>query len=148
MAFGGLKPGIAAPSRCSDSIIMRRGFNAMRTYDIGSGRLFIAWSFYGQCRGLLGGTLGRTAGQTMAFLVSRPANLGYYLSALPENARPMIHYPVPPHRQKVHANTFVKKSCSAAERLSATSISLPLTPHMPAGEVAVVTEACRNFAAL
>jgi len=60
-----------------------------------------------------------------------------------------VHYPIPPHRQEAYARSAVATaSLPVAERLSATALSLPLSPTMTTSDVdrvigAVLSEAGR-----
>lgn len=59
----------------------------------------------------------------------------------------LIHYPVPPHRQKAyHPDAGAGQPHPIADALSRELLSLPLTPHMPQEQVNEVISACR-FAA-
>lgn len=58
----------------------------------------------------------------------------------------LIHYPVPPHRQRAYANlALAEGSFPIAEEIAATCLSLPLFPGMTEGQVARVAEAIRSL---
>jgi dTDP-4-amino-4,6-dideoxygalactose transaminase len=42
----------------------------------------------------------------------------------------LIHYPIPPHKQKAYLNTYREHSLPIAERLAKTILSLPIGPHL------------------
>lgn len=54
----------------------------------------------------------------------------------------LIHYPVPPHKQKAYLNGFAKHSLPIAERLSKAIVSLPIGPHLNPDHTMFVT---KNF---
>ncbi|WP_347888811.1 DegT/DnrJ/EryC1/StrS family aminotransferase [Nitrosomonas europaea] len=56
----------------------------------------------------------------------------------------MIHYPVPPHRQRCYAE-MTSLYLPIAEQLSAESLSLPIFPSMHGDEVDSVINAVNNF---
>lgn len=60
----------------------------------------------------------------------------------------LIHYPVPPHRQRAYAGTgFAEGALPIASRMAAEALSLPMGPQLTSVEadavVTAVTEACR-----
>lgn len=58
----------------------------------------------------------------------------------------LIHYPVPPHRQQAYADLNLPEgSFPIAEKLAATSLSLPMWPGMVEDQVVAVAEAIRSF---
>ncbi|MCR8560195.1 DegT/DnrJ/EryC1/StrS family aminotransferase [Mucilaginibacter sp. BJC16-A38] len=56
-----------------------------------------------------------------------------------------VHYPVPPHLQKAYRHRFKPGAFPVAERLAATSLSLPLYPGMPEKDLYAVTESIKAF---
>jgi len=56
----------------------------------------------------------------------------------------LIHYPIPPHKQKAFA-TWNKKSYPITEEIHNTIVSLPLSPIITEEEVSKVIEACNRF---
>ncbi|MEI6739326.1 MAG: DegT/DnrJ/EryC1/StrS family aminotransferase [Gemmatimonadaceae bacterium] len=57
----------------------------------------------------------------------------------------LIHYPVPPHRQRAYADLgYTQGTFPIAEELSATVLSLPIGPAMTDAQVAAVIEAVRT----
>ena len=56
-----------------------------------------------------------------------------------------IHFPVPDHRQPVHAGQFAGVSLPQAESACATVLSLPCYPAMPSHHVEQVAAAVRRF---
>jgi len=57
----------------------------------------------------------------------------------------LIHYPIPPHRQKAYAD-YNHKSLPVAEKLSDEIISLPIGPHLRVNDLMVKIEAIRQIA--
>jgi dTDP-3-amino-3,4,6-trideoxy-alpha-D-glucose transaminase len=54
----------------------------------------------------------------------------------------LIHYPVPPAKQKAYEGRFESKP--VAERLAAEVLSLPMGPHLDENDLAVVTESIKS----
>ena len=54
----------------------------------------------------------------------------------------LIHYPIPPHRQRAYADLDFA-TLPIAERLADEVISLPIGPHLPGDDVESVIEALR-----
>ena len=53
----------------------------------------------------------------------------------------MVHYPVPPHMQAAYANLQLPpSSLPVAKKMAQELVSLPIGPHMTAGEVEYVAE--------
>ena len=58
----------------------------------------------------------------------------------------MVHYPVPPHKQAAYAHLKLPpSSLPVAEDLARELVSLPIGPHMKAGEVEYVAECIAKF---
>jgi len=58
----------------------------------------------------------------------------------------LIHYPVPPHRQKAYAGDRVASaSLPRSEKLADAVLSLPMGPHLSDDDVTRVIEAVRSF---
>lgn len=58
----------------------------------------------------------------------------------------LIHYPVPPHRQKAYEHMGIQEGAyPIAEELANTSLSLPMWPGMQQAEVEAVANAVRSF---
>ncbi|MFA4944761.1 MAG: DegT/DnrJ/EryC1/StrS family aminotransferase [Lentisphaeria bacterium] len=58
----------------------------------------------------------------------------------------LIHYPIPPHRQKAYAELgFAEGAFPIAERIAQTCLSLPIGPHLPLAQAAEVAAAVRAF---
>jgi dTDP-4-amino-4,6-dideoxygalactose transaminase len=56
----------------------------------------------------------------------------------------LIHYPIPPHRQRAYA-AWNDRSYPVTERIHAEVLSLPMSPVMGEGEVASVIDACNAW---
>ena len=60
----------------------------------------------------------------------------------------LIHYPIPPHRQKAYTQAeWEKGAFPLAERMADQVLSLPMGPHLDAEQVAMVIEAAKKAAA-
>jgi dTDP-4-amino-4,6-dideoxygalactose transaminase len=60
----------------------------------------------------------------------------------------LIHYPVPPHRSEAYAGDCDWGDLPVAEQIAATTLSLPMGPHLTDAQVrAVVTELHRSVGA-
>lgn len=57
----------------------------------------------------------------------------------------LIHYPVPPHRQKAYEATHRQYSLPVADYLAATSLSLPIFPGITEAEVDYVCQCIKIF---
>jgi len=57
----------------------------------------------------------------------------------------MIHYPVPPHRQFAYQNLELRQPLPIAEKLAATSLSLPLWPGMTEAQISRVANTIRAY---
>jgi dTDP-4-amino-4,6-dideoxygalactose transaminase len=58
----------------------------------------------------------------------------------------LVHYPIPPHRQKAYADMGLPEgSLPIAERLARTVLSLPIGPHLSGDQAAQVIEAVNAF---
>lgn len=56
-----------------------------------------------------------------------------------------IHYPVPPHRTPVYANTFSAGEFPVAEDIARRTLSLPIDPYMTEGQVDHVCESLEGY---
>jgi dTDP-4-amino-4,6-dideoxygalactose transaminase len=52
----------------------------------------------------------------------------------------LIHYPVPPHKQKAYALMFDDQDFSISEEISSQLLSLPIGPHLEMDKVEFVIE--------
>jgi dTDP-4-amino-4,6-dideoxygalactose transaminase len=60
----------------------------------------------------------------------------------------LIHYPIPPHRQAAYANLGMPDGAfPVSEQIHRECLSLPIGPHMTAGQVGEVIAAVTSFAA-
>ncbi|MGN6568191.1 MAG: DegT/DnrJ/EryC1/StrS family aminotransferase, partial [Flavipsychrobacter sp.] len=57
----------------------------------------------------------------------------------------VIHYPVPPHRQKAYGDNFERSSYSITEKIAETCLSLPISPVLNRQEAKIVTDAINAF---
>jgi len=58
----------------------------------------------------------------------------------------MVHYPVPPHRQKAYADhRFKKDQFPIANEIAGTCLSLPCWPGMSASEITRISETMQRF---
>jgi dTDP-4-amino-4,6-dideoxygalactose transaminase len=58
----------------------------------------------------------------------------------------LIHYPIPPHRQRAYA-AWNSRSYPVTERIHAEVLSLPISPVMPDSDVDAVIDACNAWQA-
>lgn len=56
----------------------------------------------------------------------------------------LIHYPIPPHKQKAYAE-WNKRSYPIAERLAEHVVSLPLYPVLKEGEIKQIINVCNTY---
>ena len=56
----------------------------------------------------------------------------------------IIHYPIPPHKQKA-LERFGAKKLPISENLANKIISIPLAPYMSENEVYEIVEACNKY---
>ena len=57
----------------------------------------------------------------------------------------LIHYPIPPHKQKAYAETtFAEEAFPLAARIANEVLSLPIGPHLTISQASSVIEACRR----
>lgn len=62
-----------------------------------------------------------------------------------EGVQTLIHYPLPPHRQKAYADTaFALSQCPIAEKMSEDVLSLPMWPGMSVAQVDMVIAAVNS----
>jgi len=57
----------------------------------------------------------------------------------------MIHYPIPPHKQKAYANQFIGWELPIAEQMASQLLSLPIGPHLELDQVSFVIDRIKNF---
>lgn len=57
----------------------------------------------------------------------------------------LIHYPIPPHRQRAYADSFQLQSFPISERLHEQVLSLPIGPQLSDEQTEMVVEAVRSF---
>jgi dTDP-4-amino-4,6-dideoxygalactose transaminase len=57
----------------------------------------------------------------------------------------MVHYPIPPHRQKCYADTLSDNAQPIAEKLAGEILSLPISPSMTNAQVQHVIDQLRAF---
>jgi dTDP-4-amino-4,6-dideoxygalactose transaminase len=57
----------------------------------------------------------------------------------------IIHYPIPPHRQKAYASLFDSVDLKLAEEMSLQLFSLPIGPHLGPEETDFVIEAIKDY---
>lgn len=58
----------------------------------------------------------------------------------------LIHYPIPPHLQKVYAHLDIRKgACPVAEELAETCLSLPMFPGISVGQISEVCTRIHEF---
>jgi len=55
-----------------------------------------------------------------------------------EGIETLIHYPIPPHKQKIYLNEFSNFNLKISENISNQLISLPIGPHMTIQDVEIV----------
>ena len=68
----------------------------------------------------------------------------FYQYLLDNGIEPLIHYPIPPHKQKAFSE-WNKKSYPITEEIHNTIISLPLYPTMTEEQVSKVIEVCNVY---
>ncbi len=57
----------------------------------------------------------------------------------------LIHYPIPPHHQKIYQDEFQNLSLPLTERLHDEVLSIPISPVMVDDEISHVVHACNSF---
>lgn len=57
----------------------------------------------------------------------------------------LIHYPIPPHKQKIYQEQYSKLNLSISERIANELVSLPIGPHMLNDQVEYVIEQVNSF---
>jgi dTDP-4-amino-4,6-dideoxygalactose transaminase len=60
----------------------------------------------------------------------------------------VIHYPIPPHRQKAYADLLGHLSLPVSEAIHASEISLPMSQVMTDQEIQQVVKACNDYRGL
>jgi dTDP-4-amino-4,6-dideoxygalactose transaminase len=59
----------------------------------------------------------------------------------------LIHYPIPPHKQKAYASMgFANSAFPIASRIADEALSLPIGPHLDAASVTQVIASLDSFA--
>jgi dTDP-4-amino-4,6-dideoxygalactose transaminase len=56
----------------------------------------------------------------------------------------LIHYPIPPHLQKVYAAGYAKRQFPLAEKIANQCLSLPIGPHLDESGASAVIAACQK----
>ena len=57
----------------------------------------------------------------------------------------LIHYPIPPHKQKIYSKQFSNYNLKISEKISNQLLSLPIGPHMSIDDVEIVIKAVNSF---
>ncbi len=57
----------------------------------------------------------------------------------------VIHYPIPPHKQKALANEFKNQSFPITEKISEEIISIPLNPILEVSEIDYIIQVLNNY---
>ena len=57
----------------------------------------------------------------------------------------LVHYPIPPHKQKAYANQFIGWELPVAEQMASQLLSLPIGPHMALDQVSFVIDRIKNY---
>ena len=70
-------------------------------------------------------------------------NLPSYLSK--KGIQTLIHYPIPPSKQKAYLNTFDSKENKISSLISETCLSLPIWPGMKMEEINYVIKNIKTF---
>jgi dTDP-4-amino-4,6-dideoxygalactose transaminase len=78
------------------------------------------------------------------FVVRSPARDRLQAHLLERGIDTLIHYPIPPHRQRAYA-AWNRDSYPVTEKIHAEALSLPVSPVMDEGEVAAVIDACNAW---
>jgi dTDP-4-amino-4,6-dideoxygalactose transaminase len=78
------------------------------------------------------------------FVVRSPARDRLQAHLLERGIDTLIHYPIPPHRQRAYA-AWNRDSYPVTEKIHAEVLSLPVSPVMDEGEVAAVIDACNAW---
>lgn len=80
------------------------------------------------------------------FVVDHPRRDALQAHLSERGVATLIHYPVPPHRSAAYADMNLGEgSFPLTERAAKTHLSLPMGPHLEAGDVEVVIDAVRAF---
>jgi len=90
---------------------------------------------------------GSVAGKSNVWhlFVVRTANRAGFMRHLFKNGiEILIHYPIPPHKQKAYAE-WNNKKYPVTEEIHKTAVSLPLNPAMTQKQVMRVIKACNTF---
>ena len=58
----------------------------------------------------------------------------------------LIHYPIPPHKQKIYAHHYLNSNLDISEKISSELLSLPIGPHMGFKDVEFVVSKVNNIA--
>lgn len=62
-----------------------------------------------------------------------------------EGCESIIHYPIPPHKQKCYSKSFGDYVLPLAEGIADSVLSLPISPHHSDSEITRVCELCGEF---
>lgn len=80
------------------------------------------------------------------FVVRHPERETLQEDLLKEGVQTLIHYPIPPHKQKAYLEKFSNDSYPVAEALSNTVLSLPIGPHLSMQQAEKVAELVNRLA--
>ena len=80
------------------------------------------------------------------FVIRHPGRDVLQQALLKEGVGTLIHYPIPPHKQKAYSNDFSDIAYPVAEKLSNTVLSLPIGPHLNIEKAHLVAELVNRFA--
>ena len=81
------------------------------------------------------------------FVVTSPQRDTLQQQLMQQEVQTLIHYPIPPHRQKAYSDLVVNEgSLPIAERLAAEVLSLPIGPQLSDDEVHFVAQALLRVA--
>jgi dTDP-3-amino-3,4,6-trideoxy-alpha-D-glucose transaminase len=78
------------------------------------------------------------------FVVRHPARDEIRAALAKHGVETLVHYPIPPHQSRAYRHLSLRTDLSETEQLAATSLSLPMHPHLSRDQVdVVVTELAR-----
>ena len=63
-----------------------------------------------------------------------------------EDIETLIHYPIPPHKQKIYAHHYLNSNLDISEKISNELLSLPIGPHMGFKDVEFVVSKVNSIA--
>ena len=82
------------------------------------------------------------------FVVQHPKRDALHNALADAGVGTLIHYPIPPHRQKAYAHAdWALGSLPLAERMADEVLSLPIGPHLQSDQVDTVIAAARKIVA-